>query len=240
MGLHSKRPSLSCAHWGWERGPFLAVAATLCGDGCPAGGHGEKRALARLSFEKVLVLLEGFVRRRIAAAAVLAVGLALGTAGCTFTAPQSTLIKYNASDGVSLNVGKIQLRNAFVISPKGTDSNFIGVLINTGKSTVEVEFQYTTHTGGAATSAEFDQKLTPGQVVSFGNPGVKQKVFRAADVKPGALLKVFVQYGSVQGKNVLLPVLNGSQSYYSGLAPSPVPKPSDTPTPLPTATSQPN
>src|ERR1700709_598036 len=97
--------------------------------------------LGRLNTQ-FLLLLEGFVRRRIAATAVLAVGLALGTAGCTFLAPQATAIKYNASDGVSLNVGDVQLRNAFVISPKGTTANLIGVLINSGDSDVVVHLQY--------------------------------------------------------------------------------------------------
>ena len=85
-------------------------------------------------------------------------------------------------------------------------------------------------------------KLAPGGVKSFGNPGVPQLVFRNADVKPGALLKVFVIYytkagATVSGKNVLLPVLDGSQSYYSGLAPSPLPSPTPTGTPIPTPTA---
>jgi hypothetical protein len=181
---------------------------------------------------RFFLLLEGFVRRRIAATAVLAVGLALGTAGCTFLAPQATLIKYNASDGVSLNVGAVQLRNAFVISPKGTTANLIGVLINSGKSSIVVHLQYTSH----GTSKEIDVPLSGGEVISFGNPGVKQRVFRNVDAKAGSLFKVFVQYGSQSGKNVLLPILDGSQSYYNGLDPSPLPKPTptNTSTPLPT------
>ena len=71
-------------------------------------------------------------------------------------------------------------------------------------------------------------------MVSFGNPGVKQRVFRNVDAKAGSLFKVFVQYGSHSGKNVLLPILDGSQSYYTGLDPSPLPKPTSTATPLPT------
>jgi hypothetical protein len=188
-----------------------------------------------------LLLLEGFVRRRIAVAAVLAVGLVLGTTGCTFFAPQATLIKYDPSDGVGLNLGKLQVRNAFVISPKGTDANLIGVFINSGSSDIEVELQYTTHTGGAAKSVTVDQELNAGQVISFGNPGVKQIVFRGADVKAGSLLKIFVQYGSVSGQNLELPVLDGSQAAYQHLGPSPLPKPTHTstatPTPTPTATN---
>ncbi len=181
------------------------------------------------------------MRRRIAAASVLAVGLALGTAGWTLFAPQATLIKYNPSDGVQLDVGKVQLRNAFVIAPNGTDANFVGVVINTGNNPVKVEFQFTSHTTGSAVVTEDYVTLTPGEVKSYGNPGVKQMVFRGADVPAGALLKVFVQYGSVQGKDVLLPVLTGTQVYYKGLAPSPTPTPTptDVPTPLPTSTTLP-
>jgi hypothetical protein len=185
------------------------------------------------------LLLEGFVRRRIAAAAVLAVGLALGTTGCTFFAPQATLIKYNPSDGVALNVGKLQVRNAFAISPKGTDANLVGVFINSGSSDMNLNIQYTSHTGGTAKSVTVHEKLNPGQVISFGNPGVKQVVFRGADIRAGSLLKIFIQYGSVSGENLLIPVLNNSQSAYKNLGPSPLPTHTPTATPTPTATSTP-
>lgn len=175
------------------------------------------------------------MRRRIAVTAALAIGLAFGTAGCTFLAPQATLIKYNASDGVDLNVGKLQVRNAFVISPNGKDANLIGVLINTSDSPIAVKLQFSS--GSAGTSKTLTEHLKAGEVLSLGNPGVKQVVFRKADVKPGALLTVYIQYGNEQGKNLQLPVLNGSQSYYTGLAPSPAPTTTSTPTPTPTPTS---
>jgi hypothetical protein len=184
-----------------------------------------------------LLLLEGFVRRRIAIAAVLAVGLVLGTTGCTFFAPQATLIKYDPSPGVSLNLGKLQVRNAFVVSPKGTDANLIAVFINSGSSEIDVKLQYSSHTGGTAKTITLPPvALKPGEVISYGNPGVTQLVFRSADVKPGSLLKIFVQYGSVSGQNLLLPVLNGTQLAYQHLAPSPLPKPTETPTATPTPT----
>jgi hypothetical protein len=186
-----------------------------------------------------LFLLEGFVRRRIAATAVLAVGLALGTAGCTFFAPQATAIRYNPSDGVNLDLGKLQVRNAFVISPKGTDANLIGVFLNSGSNPIAVELEYTAKVKGEPQVLETHFTIEPGSPVSFGNPGVKQVVFRNADVKAGSLLKVFIQYGSVSGRNLLLPVLNGSQAGYGDLGPSPLPKPTPTATLTPTATPTP-
>jgi hypothetical protein len=182
-----------------------------------------------------LLLLEGFVRRRIAVAAVLAVGLALGTTGCTFLAPQATLIKYNPSDGVQLNVGKLQVRNAFAISPKNTDATLVGVFINSGSTEMNLNIQYTSHTGGADKSVTIHENLKAGQVISFGNPGVKQVVLRGADAKAGALLSIFLQYGSVSGKNLQIPVLNGSQAAYKADDPSPLPTHTSTATPTPTA-----
>ncbi len=179
------------------------------------------------------------MRRRIAVAAVLAVGLALGTAGCTFFAPQATLIKYNPSDGVSLDLGKLQVRNAFVISPKGSDANLIGVFINSGSSPISVELEYTAQVKGQPEVLNTHFIVKPGDPVSYGNPGVKQIVFRSANVKPGALLKVFIQYGSVSGRNLLLPVLDGSQTEYSQLTPKPLPKPTSTATATPTPTPTP-
>jgi len=176
------------------------------------------------------------VRRRIAAAAVLAVGLALGTAGCTFFAPQATLIKYNPSDGVSLDLGNLQVRNAFVISPKGTDANLIGAFINSGSSPITVGVQYSGKVKGVSVLETAKFVVKPGDPVSLGNPGVKQVVFRGADATPGSLLKVFIQYGNVSGRNLLLPVLDGTQNYYSDLTPKPLPKPTPTATITPTPT----
>jgi hypothetical protein len=173
------------------------------------------------------------VKVRIAAAAALAVGLVFTTAGCTFFAPQATLIPYAASDGIDANVGAIQLRNVFVVAPNGTDANMIGVLINTGKVGQTVTFQFASYESGVKQLTNSPVLVPAGAVISFGNPGVPQLVFRGANVKPGALLSIFVQYGDVTGKTLLLPVLDGSQTAYSGLTPSPTP----TPVPIPTITA---
>jgi hypothetical protein len=186
-----------------------------------------------------LLLLEGFVRRRIAAAAVLAVGLVISTAGCTFLAPQATLIHYDPSDGVSLNVGHLEVRNALVISPKGTDGTLVGVFINTGKAAIAVDVDYKSHTGGSTSTQTIEIDLTPGQVLSLGNPGVPQRVLEGLNVRPGSLAKVFVQYGSVSGKYVDLPVLINSDGDYTNDAPSPTPTPTATLSPIPTKSPRP-
>jgi hypothetical protein len=177
------------------------------------------------------------VRARIAASVVLAAGLVLGTAGCTFMTPVATMNAYDPSDGISANVGDVQLRNVFVVSPHGTDANLVGALINSGTSDLTVQLQYTAHKSGNSGPVTDSVDLPAGAVISFGSPGVPQLVFRSAGAKPGALMTIFVQYGDVSGKKIQVPVLVGDQSYYKGLAPSPAA--SATPTPVPTGTATP-
>jgi hypothetical protein len=180
----------------------------------------------------------------------------LALAGCTFFAPQATLIQYDPSDGVGITVGSVALRNAFVISPDGQDANLVGSLINTSGGAKTVRFQYTSNGKSVTTTVDLPAS-GPNGAIAFGNSGVKQVVFTGTKVKPGSLLRVFMQYGSKSGKSVLLPVLSGSTlKAYSTLTPSPTPSatsscsisntgeivgcPTPTPTPTPTSTTVPN
>src|SRR4051812_15583618 len=60
-----------------------------------AGSHPFARTLA----------LGGSVKARLAASAALALGLVLGASGCSMLTYQATTEKYDASDGVSVDVG---------------------------------------------------------------------------------------------------------------------------------------
>ena len=149
----------------------------------------------------------------------------LALVGCTFFAPQATLIPYDASDGVSLNVGDIQLRNAFVISPDGESANFVGVLINSSKSAEDVKLQYVSHVNNKTARTTVDVKMSAGDVISYGNPNTPQLQFAAINVQPGSLLTIFVQYDGITGKTVRIPVLSGQEQAYRNLLPTPTPTP---------------
>ena len=212
MGLHSKRPSLS-----------QRITVIERSGGGPARVEKAAHRRLRLSGHGFVGSLEGFVRRRIAAAAVLAVGLALGTAGCTFSAPQATLIKYDPSDGVSLDVGKIADSQRLRDRPEGQSANLIGVFINSGKSAERRAACSTRATPAALRPARRHVHMAAGQVISFGNPGVPQRRLRRCGCSGRARSsRSSCSTEASPGKNVLIPVLNGSQSYYKGLGPSPL------------------
>lgn len=169
------------------------------------------------------------MRARFAIAAALAVGLSLGTAGCTFFAPQATLIHYDPSDGIGVTIGAVDFRNMFVVS-NGTDANLVGAVINNTDSPQTVNFQYTDRSGASPVLTTNPIELPANTTLSFGNPGQSQLVFRGANAKPGSLMSVYIQYGSETGKTARLPVLDNSIAPYGDLTPSP------TPTPIPTIT----
>lgn len=172
------------------------------------------------------------MRARIAASVVLAAGLLLGTSGCAFFAPQSTLIQYDPSDGVGNQVGSVKVRNALLLTKDGQRASLLVSFINDGTSGVDLNVVYTLTPGGKKTSTIH---LEPGEVRTFGNTETDQLILQGIDKQAGELYPIFFQYGSHTGQQSLVPVLDGSWSNYVGLLPTA--KPTLKPTPNPTTTS---
>ncbi len=181
------------------------------------------------------------MRARIAVSVAMAAGLLLGTTGCSFFAPQSTLIQYDPSDGVGGTVGTVRIENALLLTTDGQRASLLVNFINDGTKAVDLAVQYTGENGKKVTS---DYHVASGQAKTFGAAHDKQIVLNGIGTKPGELFPVFFQYGQKTGEQLLVPVLDGTWSTYKGLLPSPTPTPtpvltsppvgSPTPTPTPT------
>jgi hypothetical protein len=167
------------------------------------------------------------VRARIAVSVVLAAGVLLGTSGCTFFTTQSTLQRYDPSDGVGTQVGTVKVRNALLLSADGETASFLVNFINDGQDAVDLRVQYASPSGKVTSTFH----LEAGEVKTFGSKTTTQLVFKNIGKEAGTLLPVYFQYGSVSGQQLLVPILDGSQSDYSGLLPT------NSPTPSPTSTS---
>jgi hypothetical protein len=183
------------------------------------------------------------VRARIAASVVLAATLLLSTTACAFLATQSTLKKYDPSDGVGTTIGQVKVRNALLLTKDGSEGSLLINLINDGTKTVSVLIQYD-GTAADGTSGKVDTRvqLDAGEVRTFGSSDTRQLILSGIDAKPGALFPVYVQYGTLTGQELMVPVLDGSLSEYSTLLPSPAPSatppiaPTVIPVPTPSAT----
>jgi len=185
----------------------------------------------------VLNLRSALARRTVAATAV-GVGVVLVAAGCNFISPQATLKQYDASDGTSVNVGDIAVRNAIALTEDGTEASLSMVILNTGGDSVDVSFQYPTEAGQQTetVTVEGDSEVRRGTT-----EGDDQLLMSDLDVTIGQLLPVYVQYGDETGKTLQVPVLNGDLPEYSTLLPSPATsdEPGTDSTPLPQSTTLP-
>jgi hypothetical protein len=186
------------------------------------------------------------VRARIAATVIVAASLLFSTAGCSFFAPQSTLKRYDPSDGVGATVGQVKVRNALLLTKDGQLASFLVNLVNDGTKTVDVLIQYDgTTASGASGKVDTRVQLDAGEVKTFGSSTTRQLLFTGIDSKAGSLFPVFVQYGTLTGQQLLVPVLDGSLTEYSKLLPTPLPtatpsaNPTVIPVPSPTATTTP-
>ncbi|MEO7015664.1 MAG: hypothetical protein ABI130_02380 [Leifsonia sp.] len=159
------------------------------------------------------------MKARVAASVALALAIVFGTAGCGFFAPQATTKHYDASDGVSGNVGQIDVRNAMVIvDSKGEVGNLSVTLVNTDSKS-----HLLTIKGGDSTAEGVQVSVQPGQVKILGqNPkssSTSNVFIPNLTAQPGTLLPIFFQYGDQTGLKLQVPVLDGQLPEYNHLVP---------------------
>lgn len=159
------------------------------------------------------------MKARVAASIVLALAVAAGTAGCGLIAPQATTKHYDASDGVSGNVGSIDVRNAFIVTDGvgGKVGSLVVSLVNTDTKSHRVAIT----SGSSGSAAEIT--VQPGEVKTVGSEPDKassSNVFLTPfDALPGSLYPVYFQYGDETGVKLQVPVLDGGLPDYKNLVP---------------------
>jgi hypothetical protein len=158
------------------------------------------------------------VRARVLVSVAVAATIALGATGCEFMTPQDTKNIKQITDGVELNVGKIAVRNALIISKNGKTGRFAGTVVNNSAQREKVSFQVK---DDAATSV--DVTIPANTTIDFGSADATPLVFDGLGSKPGSLVKLFVTYPGAEGGSVSVPVLNGTLDEYKTLVPTPAP-----------------
>lgn len=159
--------------------------------------------------------LEGFVRTRIVTSVVVAALVLLGTTACNFVAPQATLKDYDPSDGVSATIGNVKVLNTMVISEDGEEGNLVTSVVNNGSDRVQLNLQY--ESGSTKVNKKF--AVGAGHTQKVGTPDGMQLILEGIDAKPGDLMPIYIQYGNEEGKQLLVPVLDGTLDEYADLLP---------------------
>ena len=126
---------------------------------------------------------------------------------------QATTEHYDPSDGVSADVGALDLRNILVVSEDGEDGNLVLTVVNTGEDDVELGVQV-----GEGGGEPLIIEVEAGATVSLGGDE-EPLLLEGIDTQPGALLPLYFQYGTAEGIEKLVPVLDGRLPEYSDLAP---------------------
>lgn len=126
---------------------------------------------------------------------------------------QATTEHYDASDGVSLNVGDLDVRNALVVSDDGVDGNLVMTVVNSSDDDVTLGVQI--GSGGDTTEIE----VGAGQTLALGSEEEEPVLLEGIDAEPGGLVSLYFQYGDVEGVEKQVPVLDSRLPEYADLAP---------------------
>lgn len=159
----------------------------------------------------------------------------LALAGCQWTSPVTTEMSYDPADGVSGQVGDLQLHNVLVISDaKGGPGNVVGLASNSGAQPLQISVstleagQSGGPGGQVLVPANSAAQLTPSSAKALTVPSI--------GVPPGANVQLLVRTGA--GQTVLdVPVLPG-EGFYKTFAPESAPS-APAKGAQPTATAQP-
>jgi len=171
---------------------------------------------------------------RLALGAAVATAAVLATAGCSFIAPQATLIHYDPAEGVGGDAGTVAIRNAEAVANPDTGAiTIVFTAINTSSDAATVSIS-------AGPSGEDSQKtlsLAAGASAVVGDDTAMLTIDDPTDAPIGGLYPVTFQSGTADSLVLQVPVLTDEgRSFLSQFVPTAVP--TETPTPTPTATAQ--
>ncbi|KAB1643094.1 hypothetical protein [Gulosibacter chungangensis] len=106
---------------------------------------------------------------RAVAAAALALAIGVGLTGCNMISPQRTEMQYDASDGVSADLGGVSVQNALLLTTESVDeANFVFTAVNL----TNAEATVTAQVGASSVEKTIDHTINNRLVkVGFGESG---------------------------------------------------------------------
>ncbi|WP_350349294.1 hypothetical protein ABIQ69_05060 [Agromyces sp. G08B096] len=154
------------------------------------------------------------MKARLAASAALALGIVIGASGCSMVTYQATTEHYDASDGISANVGTLDLRNILVITEAGEeDASLVFTVSNSGEDDAELTAEPVD--GGEPVTLEVEA----GSQVVLGADGDEPLTLEGLSADPGALVSIYFSAEGAEGVELRVPVLDGSLPEYADLLP---------------------
>jgi hypothetical protein len=147
------------------------------------------------------------------AAVAIAVAVALGTTGCTFSSPVASLEVYDPADGVNTDVGKIKVRNLMILTTATGQAAMFGSIVNQDHDAVATTVELHPHT--TVTTPEIPISVGAGEKLDLGYNG-GQAIPLGFSVKAGSVVQVHVTVGADKVE-LNVPVLDGTFVEYAPL-----------------------
>ncbi len=155
--------------------------------------------------------------QRLSLIAALGIG-ALAFTGCTAINPQSTTMIYSASDGVRLDLGKMELRNVLIISEAAGEAGRVtGSFYNQSDSDITLTFS-----GTAGSQTEITVK--PGVPVILNSEN-DAATLSTVEQPPGSVESIQLRTSGAESNTATLqvPILDGTLQEYKDLVPTTAP-----------------
>ncbi|QAY73298.1 DNA modification methylase [Agromyces protaetiae] len=148
------------------------------------------------------------------ASAALALGIVIGGSGCALITYQATTEHYDASDGVSANVGDLDLRNILIIAEEGADdASLVFTVSNGGDSDAELTIEPVT--GGSPVELEVEA----GQQIVLGGADEDPLLLEGLGAAPGSNVELAFKTPGAEIVEISVPVLDGRLPEYGALLP---------------------
>ena len=144
--------------------------------------------------------------RKIAAVGIAA-SLLLGTSACGFMSPTASLEVYAPSDGLE----NVKVRNFIYLTNGNGSEALFGSIVNSGLESTTFKIQYTEEASSEKREVAFN--LLPGQKLDLGYNGNSALVIDLAGT-PGKIANIFVIEGNGTGKEIRVPILDGTLAEY--------------------------
>ncbi|MDQ1131074.1 DNA modification methylase [Microbacterium sp. SORGH_AS_0888] len=167
------------------------------------------------------------MKSRLLASLAIGAAVVIGTTGCSMIAPQGTTVVYSPSDGLNVpnTSGPLKVRNVLIVANEdGSEGNLVAAIVNDTDSSAVLNIEVGEGAGAVTktvrVAAGTTKSLGVSDVAGVENlEGAEPLLITGLDTPPGATVSVYFQSGDGAGARVEIPVLDGTLSHLSTLAP---------------------
>jgi len=150
--------------------------------------------------------------RKITTALALSAAVVLGTSGCSLSGDVASMQQYTPSDGSQIDIGHVKLRNFIYLTDGVNGGKLIGTFVNNEKTEISFELEYIDGDLRAKTQPIY---IPAGETLGLGSSGDTEGFGVTLNAQPGTNVTLWVSIDGATGKELVVPVLDGTLEQYA-------------------------